>query len=250
MANAPRIVPTLLSLEDALLALDSTPDRCALLDSEGRIARVNLPWTREPRSGALFGAASLGVGIHYLAACAGAAIGGNRRAGTMHAQLKRVLDGEVERVRLDFERPCAKGGVDTTTVTIERVLSEEGDHVLVSFATKGVYVAQPTSIPEAGFAVPSGARIERLATALDSLSTHAAILDPLGRIVAVNAAWRHFSAANGGRDARTNEGASYLAVCHRATQRGDQRARIFGDGLKAVLRGERHTFHVDCRMGG
>lgn len=249
MPNTPRPTPKLLTLDDALLALDATPDRCALLDGTGRILRINLPWRKATRGVDPLGAESCDVGTHYLAACAGAAISGNRRAGTMHAQLKRVIEGEVERVRMDFERPARDGGVDVTTATIERVLHEEADHVLVSFTTKGTFVAQPTSVPEAGFAVPSGARLERLATALDSLSSHAAILDARGRVVAVNAAWRLFSAVNGGSESTTGVGINYLSICERSAKAGDHRAADFGRGLKSVMRGERHTYTSDSRVG-
>lgn len=245
MAYPPRLVPNLLSLEDAELAMDATPDGCALLDGEGVIRRTNLPWTRGRRASELVGATSIGVGADLMTACASAAITGNRRAGTLHAQLKRILSADLDRVRLEFED--ATGA--KTVVSLERVVDDLDDLVLVAIESKGTFTAEPTSVPEAGFAVPGGARLERLAVALDSLAAHAAILDGRGRIVAVNAAWRIFSAVNGGDAERTNEGVNYLTICERAAEGGDQRASHFLEGLRAVLRGDRHTFHADSRVG-
>lgn len=245
MAHPPRLVPNLLTLEDAELAMDATPDGCALLDGRGVVTRVNLPWSRDRRASELIGAMSVGVGADLLTACASAAITGNRRAGTIHAQLKRLMGADIDRIRLDFED--ANGA--TSTISLERVVDDIDDLVLVAIESKGVFVAEPTSVPEAGFAVPGGARLERLAVALDSLAAHAAVLDARGRIVAVNAAWRIFSAVNGGDAVRTNEGVNYLTICERAAGTGDHRARHFLEGLGAVLRGDRHTFHSDSRLG-
>ena len=118
----------------------------------------------------------------------------------------------------------------------------------MSFAAANLCEAQPTSVPEAGFAVPSGSRFDRLATALDSLPSHAAILDGRGRIVAVNAAWRMFSAVSGGTAKSTGIGVSYLGVCERAAAHGDGRARDFSVGLASVIRGERHSYYSDSRV--
>lgn len=251
MSTQPRLVPALLTPTDAEIAMDSTADRCALLGADGRIVRTNLAWERDGRAGDPLGVQSAAVGLNYVAACASAAAAGNRRAGTMHGQLRRLLEGEIDSVRMDFERPASGGGVDRTTATLERTHSDEGAAapILVSFASQTVCVAKPTAVPEAGFAVPSGARLDRLALALDSLGAHAAILDDRGRIVAVNAAWSLFSAVNGGDASRTGAGVNYLSVCERARRSGDGRAADFAEGLKSVLRRERHTHVSDARAG-
>ncbi|CAN5294272.1 hypothetical protein BH23ACT9_BH23ACT9_06900 [soil metagenome] len=68
--------------------------------------------------------------------------------------------------------------------------------------------------------------------ALDSLPTHVAILDAAGTILAVNAAWRDFAAANGGTD---DVGTSYLDVCDRAD---DVAAQLLAAGIRRLLAGD------------
>lgn len=251
MSNEPRLAPTLLTPADAELAMDSTADRCALLGPDGRIVRTNKAWESDGRGADPVGLQSAAVGLDYLGACGRAAAAGNRRAGTMHGQLRRLMSGETERVRVDFERPTTSGSMDRTTAILERTSSEEGSAapILVSFASQTTCVAHPTAVPEAGFAVPAGARLDRLALALDSLGAHAAILDDRGRIIAVNAAWSLFSTVNGGDASRTGIGVNYLSVCERARRSGDGRASDFAEGLKSVLRRERHTHISDARAG-
>ena len=50
---------------------------------------------------------------------------------------------------------------------------------------------------------------------LDAVDSHIAVVDLSGRIVAVNAAWESFAAANGGQD--VGPGADYFAACAAAT---------------------------------
>ncbi len=252
MPHAPRLVPSLLTLSEATFAMDATADRCALLGADGRIEQTNAPWQRGTRTSDPVPLRDVGVGVNFLGACAQAALVGNRDAGTLHAQLRRLMAGEADRCEIEFQRHAARGAAAAptkSTITLERVPDESGDRLLVSFAASNLCEAQPTSVPEAGFAVPSGSRFERLATALDSLPSHAAILDGRGRIVAVNAAWRVFSAVSGGSAEGTGIGVNYLAVCERAAAHGDGRARDFGAGLASVLRGERHSYYADSRVG-
>ncbi len=51
---------------------------------------------------------------------------------------------------------------------------------------------------------------------LDALSTHIAVLDSDGWILAVNKAWRDFATENGIASEAVSEGVNYLAVCDRA----------------------------------
>src|SRR6185295_7724295 len=56
---------------------------------------------------------------------------------------------------------------------------------------------------------------------LDSLSTHMAVLDKDGTIIAVNAAWRRFAETNGdSKLALAGVGANYLAVCRQVSGEG------------------------------
>jgi signal transduction histidine kinase/ActR/RegA family two-component response regulator len=79
-------------------------------------------------------------------------------------------------------------------------------------------------------------------TLLDALPAHIALLDDRGCIVAVNASWRQFAEANSFRDPDQGVGESYLQVCERCD---DPAAREVGDGLAALLAGERRQFELE-----
>ena len=66
--------------------------------------------------------------------------------------------------------------------------------------------------------------------ALDALSSHIAVLDGNGRIIATNLAWREFAEKNGQLPHQVSEGADYLAACRQAMAMGDE-----GAGLAATL---------------
>ena len=91
-----------------------------------------------------------------------------------------------------------------------------------------------------------------LATILDSLPAHLAVIDQNGVIVSVNAAWRRFGEQNAATDdrgaARRNVGASYLENCDRATGEFAEQARETAKGIRAVLAGEteRFVFEYSC----
>ncbi|MEM6675053.1 MAG: hypothetical protein AAF726_19545 [Planctomycetota bacterium] len=251
MNPEPRLVPDLLAKHEAEFAMDATQDRCALLDENGRIVRVNRPWEESRRADdpvPLMGAV---VGTDFLSATGRAALFGNREAGSLHAQLRGLLRGEVDRARLDFERTERSGGVKHCVATLEIVRDPRpgATWVLVAFTESNHGGAHPSGVPEAGFTVPAGAELGRLTKALDALPSHAAILDRRARIVAVNAAWKLFAVAAGGDPEATGVGVNYLAVCERAVESGDPRAAEFARGLGAVLRGVRHTFASDSRVG-
>ncbi|MEE2939237.1 MAG: hypothetical protein VX460_02510 [Planctomycetota bacterium] len=249
MSTQLHLAPALLTSADAEVVMDSTTDRCALLGADGRIVRTNLAWDRDGRSGDPLALQSARVGSDYVAACAAAAAAGNRRAGAMHAQLRRLLRGEIDSISMDFERPARGGGVQRTTATLERTVDGDPTRgaVLVSFASQSDAVSRPTAVPEAGFVIPAGTTLGRLVPALNSIPAHAAILDERGRIVAVNTAWSGFSAANGGDASHTGAGVDYLAVCERAHDSGDARAADFAEGLRSVLLRARHTHVSDAR---
>lgn len=70
----------------------------------------------------------------------------------------------------------------------------------------------------------------------DGTAVELALLDGRGVIVAVNDAWDHFRAANGGDAARCGIGADYLAVCDGAAS--DPAAAAVGSAIRAALRDE------------
>lgn len=87
---------------------------------------------------------------------------------------------------------------------------------------------------------------QRLQGILDSLPEHIAVLDPTGRIVTVNKAWRDFAAENGDRNlTRTGPGANYLDVCQVRPDAADaDAAQAVLHGVGQVLRGESASFSL------
>ena len=83
-----------------------------------------------------------------------------------------------------------------------------------------------------------------LQSTLDALSSHVAILDENGKIVAVNAAWRRFAAANGGNTPTCDVGANYLEVCTSASQKTGE-PDLAGEGIRRVLAGEVGEFSLE-----
>ena len=90
---------------------------------------------------------------------------------------------------------------------------------------------------------------ERFAhSTVDALSSHLAILNETGEIVAVNRAWREFAEANPPIRGNVCEGANYLSVCDAAVGPDAEEARSFAARLRAVLGGDEQgfTFEYPC----
>jgi two-component system CheB/CheR fusion protein len=86
--------------------------------------------------------------------------------------------------------------------------------------------------------------VRRLQSILDCLPEHIAVLDPLGTITMVNAAWRRFAMANGDPDLlESGLGCNYLKACEPTTgiADGDRAA----SGLRAVLDGTLPNFSME-----
>ncbi|HTL15102.1 MAG TPA: PAS domain S-box protein [Thermomonas sp.] len=80
---------------------------------------------------------------------------------------------------------------------------------------------------------------------LDALPAHVALLDPQGRIVVVNAAWRRFGAANVFPGQAFGVGQDYLAVCERAQGDCTDEADAAARGIREVLAGRRAQFVLE-----
>ncbi len=82
---------------------------------------------------------------------------------------------------------------------------------------------------------------------LDSLTTHIAVLNAQGVIVAVNKAWRQFGAENGlPEPSHSQLGANYLDTCKNAVNQPDgDEANAAQAGIAAVLAGEQEHFYLD-----
>lgn len=100
-----------------------------------------------------------------------------------------------------------------------------------------------------GLAGPHGLPAGMLASFLDSVPASVAILDRGGQVVAVNAAWRKFSADNSGNP-ECWLGLNYLAVTDDA--QGDNDAIVIAGGLRSVLTGALSSFDHEypCHGGG
>ena len=74
---------------------------------------------------------------------------------------------------------------------------------------------------------------------LDSLAAHIAVLDPSGKIIAVNAAWEAFARKWHAAPLKCGVGANYLEVCRRATGPYSDEAVAAESGIRSVLNRDR-----------
>lgn len=85
---------------------------------------------------------------------------------------------------------------------------------------------------------------------LDALSSHIAILDATGTIVAVNGAWRQFAEMNGAPGGAFGIGTNYLAVCEAATGDCSTEAAAMAAGIRRVMAGEEKEFQIEYPCHG
>ena len=76
---------------------------------------------------------------------------------------------------------------------------------------------------------------------VDSLTANIAILDPTGRILAVNSSWSKFADENQAADANLGVGANYLDVCRSAGLDPNARAALYG--ILGVMSGKLSSFY-------
>ncbi len=81
---------------------------------------------------------------------------------------------------------------------------------------------------------------------LASLSSHIAVIDSDGLLVAVNKAWEDFAEANNPLDfPNVSVGSNYFDVCKNAIALGDDDAKKTLEGILTVLNKERDTFQME-----
>jgi PAS domain S-box-containing protein len=80
---------------------------------------------------------------------------------------------------------------------------------------------------------------------LDALTSHIAVLDKQGVIVAVNRAWARFASENGGKAEDYGVGVNYLAAVRAGSICGDSHAAAALAGLNAVLIGKDAQFELE-----
>ena len=86
---------------------------------------------------------------------------------------------------------------------------------------------------------------EFVSATMDSLSAHVCVLDEKGVIVGVNKAWHTFAASNPPVNNNVVQEADYLAVCDSARGKDAIQARVFAEGIRAVLSGKRDAFELE-----
>ncbi|MEI6261669.1 MAG: response regulator [Deltaproteobacteria bacterium] len=86
---------------------------------------------------------------------------------------------------------------------------------------------------------------EFIKTTLDTLPENICVLDITGTIVMVNQKWREFADANPPAPKNYSVGANYLAVCTAAIGDNCEDARLFIEGIRAVLSGERISYEQE-----
>ncbi len=84
-----------------------------------------------------------------------------------------------------------------------------------------------------------------LQEALDALADQIALIGPAGELIAVNAAWTDFGAANGFEDSEAGIGENYLEARARATGGDSAGASEVDAGLRRVLSGEVDHFETE-----
>ncbi len=89
-----------------------------------------------------------------------------------------------------------------------------------------------------------------LRSTLDALSSHIAILDERGTIVAVNAAWSCFADDNHFMGGNHCVGDNYLLVCDSATGRFFEEGAAVAEGIRAIMAGQRDEFHLEYPCHG
>lgn len=80
---------------------------------------------------------------------------------------------------------------------------------------------------------------------LASLSSHIAVIDTKGNVIAVNRAWENFAKENGITVLeRVGNGTNYFNVCQTAVQQGDDIAQEALLGIQEVINGEKSFFEM------
>lgn len=81
---------------------------------------------------------------------------------------------------------------------------------------------------------------------LNSLSSHIAVIDDFGNIIAVNEAWRQFAMENGKTTLeRTGVGMNYFKVCRKSIESGNEVASDALKGIMDVLQGKEDNFYLE-----
>lgn len=84
-----------------------------------------------------------------------------------------------------------------------------------------------------------------LLSTFDALTSHVAVLDQEGKILAANRAWQQFSAGNDGNTFACGVGANYLTVCEQTVGGEAEQSWAVARGIRRVIAGEIPAFHLE-----
>ena len=189
-----------------------------------------------------------------------------------NAAAREVTFGDVRaRVhdddRAGFLEAVAHAVAGRTTPSLEfRLRGADGAYRWANAVGRAEYADDGTPVRAHGVVLDVDARrqaeeAERASADLlravgDSVLAHMAVLDPDGRIIAVNQAWQNFAVENGPAPgvaaARTGVGVNYLDVCREAGGEDGPYANLACEGIVAVLSGAAPTFALEypCHAPG
>ena len=162
----------------------------------------------------------------------------------------RIYPGDAERVKRSFERLFAEGEPFNEEYQFQR---KDGEWIWIhdrayrTYERDGAHLADGafSDITDRKFAEQAVHDSERfLQSTLDALSSHIAILNEAGEIVAVNEAWRNFAADNGGYPNHCGVGSNYLEVCTRASADSDD-AKVAAAGIQKTISGQLNDFSLE-----
>lgn len=80
---------------------------------------------------------------------------------------------------------------------------------------------------------------------MDALTSNICVVDPAGKILAVNRAWLEFSSSNAGAGESAYLGTNYLDVCQHSSGPASKEAAEFHRGLQDVLDGRAEMFQLE-----
>jgi hypothetical protein len=243
----PETLDPVIELRDAISLMLGASERMALLDEEGRIAVINPAWREHAREHSP-SIAAVGRGASFLDLCDRAAAQGEHDAAELSAAIRRVLGRQTAWARVPLSPSSRYGLAAASTASVRRVRGPLENWLLVAYSAASVDTTRPTALPELGVTLGSGLSRAEVLAEMDAVTSHVALLDGAGRIVAVNAAWRRFAERQGATAEATGVGADYLTVCEAAVRSGDYRGAQFAEGLRSVLAGSRKSWWLDSRV--
>ncbi|MEY3895091.1 MAG: hypothetical protein RLZZ214_610, partial [Verrucomicrobiota bacterium] len=155
----------------------------------------------------------------------------------IQAALDETLEGGNAKYELIFMR--ANGERFPVSVSPYGVRNRNGDIVNYAASVKDI-----TERKQAEEELKRSEAFQR--DILNSLPAHIAVLDKVGKILAVNEPWLQFARANGNPLLeKIGPGVDYFGVCHSACDDGDIYAKAAVAGIKSVLAGTQKRFSLE-----